>query len=126
MDVEIPAMTMMTFVENIIKHAFDMYECTKITLRASIDSGDNVHIIISDSGRGFSDDAIRHIMECDSIGEGGRQVGIVNIKKRLALIYGEGVKIIAQNEGGAKIEIILPVKIPETKRRQSTFTGKQE
>lgn len=119
MDVEIPAMTMMTFVENIIKHAFDMYECTKITLRASIDSGDNVHIIISDSGRGFSEDAIRHIMACDSIGEGGRQVGIVNIKKRLALIYGEGARIIAQNESGAKIEIILPVKVPETKRRLS-------
>src|SRR5699024_6523542 len=30
MDMRIPAMTIMTFVENIIKHAFDMYDCIKI------------------------------------------------------------------------------------------------
>lgn len=109
MDVEIPAMTMMTFVENIIKHAFDMYECTKITLRAVIED-DCVHIVIKDSGKGFDAEAIEHIMQCEEIGEGGKQVGIVNIKKRLRLIYGDAARIIASNEDGAKIEIVLPVR----------------
>lgn len=108
MDVEIPAMTMMTFVENIIKHAFDMYTCTKITLRAFMDDNGCVHIVIKDSGNGFGEEAIGHIMHCKEIGAGGKQVGIVNIKKRLALIYGDSAKILASNENGAKIEIILP------------------
>ena len=35
-------------------------------------------------------------------------MGIVNIKKRLRLIYGDQAKILASNEDGAKIEILLP------------------
>ena len=39
MDQKIPAMTIMTFVENIMKHAFDMYDCIKITIKGFIDEG---------------------------------------------------------------------------------------
>lgn len=108
LDVKIPAMTMMTFVENIIKHAFDMYDCTVITLKALVDDNDIVHIIIKDSGNGFTEEAIAHIMNCSEVSEGGKQVGIVNIKKRLHLIYGDNAHITASNDHGAKIEIVLP------------------
>ena len=113
MEVQIPAMTIMTFVENIIKHAFDMYECTKITLKAVIDDAERIHITVKDSGSGFSEEAIEHIMTCEEISRGGKQVGIVNIKKRLRLIYGDEARIIASNDNGAKIEIILPVQSEE-------------
>lgn len=108
MELKIPAMTIMTFVENIMKHAFDMYDCIKITLKGFIDEDGILHLIIKDSGSGFSEEALEHIRTCESIGEGGKQVGIVNIKKRLRLIYGDQAKILASNEDGAKIEILLP------------------
>lgn len=119
MDVEIPAMTIMTFVENIMKHAFDMYDCIQITLKAFIDSEGLVHIVIRDSGAGFTDEAIEHIMTCETIGDGGRQVGIVNIKKRLRLIYGGRARVKASNDHGAKIEIVVPHNVREMERKES-------
>ena len=108
MDQKIPAMTIMTFVENIMKHAFDMYDCIKITIKGFIDEDGILHLTIKDSGTGFTEEALEHIRTCESISEGGKQVGIVNIKKRLRLIYGDQAKILASNEDGAKIEILLP------------------
>ena len=108
MELKIPAMTIMTFVENIMKHAFDMYDCIKITIKGFIDEDGILHLTIKDSGTGFTEEALEHIRTCESISEGGKQVGIVNIKKRLRLIYGDQAKILASNEDGAKIEILLP------------------
>ena len=118
MDQKIPAMTIMTFVENIMKHAFDMYDCIKITIKGFIDEDGILHLIIKDSGTGFTEEALEHIRTCESIGEGGKQVGIVNIKKRLRLIYGDQAKILASNEDGAKIEILLPCRIKIDKDRE--------
>ena len=58
MELKIPAMTIMTFVENIMKHAFDMYDCIKITLKGFIDEDGILHLIIKDSGSGFSEEAL--------------------------------------------------------------------
>ncbi len=121
MDMRIPAMTIMTFVENIIKHAFDMYDCIKITVKAFLDDEGKLHIVIKDSGNGFSPEAIRHIMTCEQIGEGGKQVGIVNIKRRLRLVYGQEAQILASNEDGARIEIILPEKKMDTGKKKENL-----
>lgn len=108
MDALIPAMTILTFVENIIKHAFDMYECTRINIQAQVNDAHQLIITIRDSGKGFTPEALGHIMHNEEITKGGKHVGIVNIKKRLRLIYQDQAEISASNDPGARIDIILP------------------
>ncbi len=107
MNIPIPVMTILTFVENIIKHAFDMYAYTKIDIDIGV-KDHTLYIVVRDNGRGFSDEALAFIMDdYGEISKEGKHVGIVNIKKRLKLQYRDRACIQASNDHGAKIEIFI-------------------
>ena len=76
------------------------------------EDGEYLYICISDTGNGFSKealDAIEH--DTPIIYHGRHHVGISNIKRRLALMYGERASITCSNMDenyGAVVEVRLP------------------
>ena len=76
------------------------------------EDGEYLYICISDTGNGFSKEALDAI-ENDTpiIYHGRHHVGISNIKRRLALMYGERASITCSNMDenyGAVVEVRLP------------------
>ncbi|WP_419874638.1 sensor histidine kinase [Candidatus Pristimantibacillus sp. PTI5] len=114
MNLRMPPLILLTFIENIVKHALTMYEPITVFIKAALikrDNGKYALITIQDSGKGFSAEALEQInSEHVYQKEDGESIGIWNIKQRLKLMYGNKAGITAANSGGACIEIILPIE----------------
>lgn len=114
MNLRMPPLVMHTFIENIVKHALTMYEPITVFIKGSLIERDNEKyalIIIQDSGKGFSSEALERInSEYTPQNEDGASIGIWNIKQRLKLMYANKASIRASNSGGACIEIVLPIQ----------------
>lgn len=115
MDIRIPPLTLLTFIENIVKHALNIYEPLCVWIKVTsveIDDGKYVNIRIQDSGKGFSADALEKINHGISEKDQGQSIGIWNVKQRLKLIYGEKSRIRVSNGEnlGACVDIIIPLE----------------
>ncbi|HKU87199.1 MAG TPA: histidine kinase [Casimicrobiaceae bacterium] len=84
-DARMPALMLLTLVENAIKHGLNpLREGGAITIRAARQA-DRVQVAISDTGRGF-------------VQTSGGGTGLANIRARLAALYGDKAKLsLAQN-----------------------------
>ena len=114
MNVAIPPMILLTFVENAIK--YNVIQDTPLKIRIDIKQcmGDQIHIMISDDGQGFSAKTIEKINRGEKISERGiEHIGIYNVSARLSLLYNsEGLLRVENNEkGGACIHISLPYQM---------------
>ena len=86
-----------TLVENSVVHGVSLDRKSEISLyltNETYEDGEYLYICISDTGNGFSKEALDAI-ENDTpiIYHGRHHVGISNIKRRLALMYGERASI---------------------------------
>ena len=120
MGVHIPPLVLHTFIENIVKHALNLYEPITVLIKATVFESEKdrfVKIIIQDSGKGFTDEALKKINNDIDSKESGQNIGIWNVKQRLKLIYGDSASVKAGNsiDSGACVEIILPVEKGEIK-----------
>ena len=104
-----------TLVENSVVHGVSLDRKSEISLyltNETYEDGEYLYICISDTGNGFSKEALDAI-ENDTpiIYHGRHHVGISNIKRRLALMYGERASITCSNMDenyGAVVEVRLP------------------
>jgi two-component system, sensor histidine kinase YesM len=115
MDVRIPPLILLTFIENIVKHALNIYEPINVLIKATLvenENGKYVNIIIQDSGKGFSAEAIDKINHGNIEIEQGKSIGIWNVKQRVKLIYGDNasIKVSNSDNSGACVEIVLPLE----------------
>ena len=86
--VQIPQLTIQPVVENSIKYALEeMLETCSINLLARIE-GETALIIIEDNGPGI-DPEILEKLESHQIEANGHGIGLLNIQKRLQLVFGE-------------------------------------
>lgn len=109
LDYDVPLLIVQTFVENAIKHAvtLDYPSHIEISIQSSMEQ---LRIQIRDNGKGFPKEVIEQLKENRNLlNEKGEHVGIWNIKRRLWLLYKERADIIFYNNGGAVIEIRLPI-----------------
>ncbi|MGN6713317.1 sensor histidine kinase [Anaerocolumna jejuensis] len=110
MDFQIPPLSILTFVENSVKHGRQMDRNLIISVRISFIKDEQesfVCITILDNGSGFRDEVLEKINGAK--GELDREnIGISNVKKRIELIYGERANIIFSRSNGSCIEIYLP------------------
>jgi hypothetical protein len=92
----LPALMVMTLVENAIKHGVAPRGRGRVTLRAGIRDG-VVRVSVEDDGRGLAEPI-------------GRGVGLANIRERLRALYGEAARLDLASgpEGGAVAAIELP------------------
>ncbi len=120
MKVEIPVLTMQTFVENSIRYAIKEGGVLKIQIRCEFTQNDNerkgLRIYITDNGKGYTPDILE---KCNApITEytyPSDHVGILNLRYRLKLFYEERAEVYFFNVpyGGAAVEMVLWEKDPE-------------
>lgn len=111
LDIPIPSLVIQTLVENIFKHARNEYGVLSIGIESMLSSCDDKHnlvIIIRDNGNGFSEDAMNEI-NSEPNSTMNDKIGIWNIKQRIALCYHKRANMVAENNNGAQLTIVLPL-----------------
>ncbi len=116
----IPPLVLQVFVENAINHGVNFEKQVEITLYIALEQyggEDCLYICISDTGEGFSEEALDKIRNGGNIVYNGRKhVGIQNTLKRLQIIYGEKAQVSFFNmteHCGAVVELRIPVQQQE-------------
>jgi two-component system sensor histidine kinase YesM len=109
--VKIPPITVLTFVENCIKHAA-ADKPLQISLRARMlpsETGQILLLTIADNGLGFSEDQLIKLNNMQTAKLDDKHIGINNVYQRLNLLYGDECGIVFSNNNGAVVEIFIPL-----------------
>lgn len=116
----IPPLVLQVFVENAINHGVNFERQVEITLYIALEKyheEDYLYICVSDTGEGFTQEALDKIRNNGNIVYNGRKhVGIQNTLKRLRIIYGEKAEVSFFNmteHCGAVVELRIPVQRQE-------------
>lgn len=108
-EILIPPLSIITFLENSIKHGRQENKKFVLSIRASILTGGEKEnflcITILDNGPGFGPEILS---EGGKTGQ-GVHIGILNIKERVKMLYGEKATILFGNSNGACVEMFLPI-----------------
>ena len=113
----VPSLLLQTFIENTIKHGFSFQDLFTILLsikKVKTENSDYIQICIEDNGPGFSEEILSKLNQKQSlITEDGHHIGITNTIERLNLLYPNDYSVSFENneEGGAKILLLIPYKI---------------
>ncbi|MDR1532542.1 MAG: histidine kinase [Clostridiales bacterium] len=112
---ELPVLTIQTFVENSIKYGINVNYKDTLILEVSltllkIDAERFLALSICDNGIGFSEKALGQLRQKEIADTEGMGLGINNLKRRLAIIYGESVEYDFHNDGRAVSELIIPTR----------------
>lgn len=102
-------------INNVVMNAFE-YTKEDGTIKIILVRTDLIHLIVEDSGKGFSDELLNHAMEAFVRGDKSRSkvkdelhLGLGLYQTKQIIDYHEGKLIISNSNtlGGAKIELIL-------------------
>ena len=115
-DALIPTMLVQPLVENAMEHGLRTpEEVSEIVVHAYI-LDDMLNITVKDNGLGLTDEQ-EAILNSDDPIPGGQSggIGLENVRKRLALIYGDRAALSVHNrpEGGTVSKIIMPLSYTE-------------
>ena len=109
----IPPLILQTFVENCVKYGMKSGDASFICVLASVEQG-RLKLTVSDTGSGFSEEALEQIYHFIETREYSDQlgVGIQNAIERMDILYEGDVEVKISNvpSGGSLIEIFLPAK----------------
>ncbi len=111
-DCKIPVLLLQAFVENSFKYGRRENKGLQLGIRIyslQMEEETMLDILITDNGKGFAPELLRQLNE-GNISEGQEEhIGILNVRQRLFLLYGEQAVLQHMNlEEGAQNEIILP------------------
>ena len=120
--VKVPPLLLITFVENVVKHAIPADDILRIRIccqklvsesedaRKKFRGSEYFEISICDNGQGIPDEIIDKLSRQLPISESGEHIGITNSIRRLDLLYSGAFELTAGNmeSGGARITIHLP------------------
>lgn len=120
----IPVFSLQPLVENAIKHGLSpKIEGGTILIRAWSDQTD-LYLLVQDEGVGIPPDKILTFnnMMTDVKRDDGLGIGLINIHRRLQLLYGRdyGLRIVSETGKGAKVTICLP-NIRKEEKRNATL-----
>lgn len=114
LECRIPPLMIQTFVENSVKHTVSLDKEVEITILVCAEcSGDvrEIHITISDTGAGFSEEVLGQLNRDGKLEqEDGHRIGITNCLQRMQYFYGEKGRTEFFNNpmGGAVVDIYIP------------------
>ncbi|SEM31084.1 Sensor histidine kinase YesM [Butyrivibrio sp. ob235] len=114
MDVMIPPLLLITFVENIIKYAEPSDDSLKISITGHDyvrNDEDYIEICIRDNGQGFPLEVIEKIRAGEYLTtDDGTHIGISNCIRRLKLLYEDRFEFTLENDelGGGVVKVGLP------------------
>jgi Predicted signal transduction protein with a C-terminal ATPase domain len=106
----IPAYSLLSFVENSVKHSGQTENALKIKVIAEIlktDKESLLHLSVTDNGQGYDEDILKQLNFQDGKIEENKHLGINNVMQRFKLQYGERVVFSFSNYEGADTEIFV-------------------
>lgn len=110
-----PPVSLLTLVENSVKHGKMIGKTLKITITAKLletEEGCMADLSVADNGTGFTAGDLKQLNSAAPQEEIGQHVGLFNVVRRLQLLYGEQAAIAFTNNrrgGGARVELFLPI-----------------
>lgn len=109
----IPPLSVLTFVENSVKHANPTAKALKLHIKMSsweVERENYAVITILDNGVGFSPESLRSLNDNDEHICHEKHIGIQNVKHRFSLLYKEKAMFLFSNMtgSGASIQIFIP------------------
>lgn len=110
--IQIPKLTLQPLVENSINHGLKEKGTLVVSVGTDIEK-DSICIIISDNGKGISEEKLENIRERLKKGESfasKRSIGIINVNERLKRVFGDrcGIQIHSRYESGTTVVIVIP------------------
>ncbi len=110
--IQIPPMSILTFVENSIHYAGKEGESIHIFVKVTLLDDEQkkmINITISDNGNGFDQKTLERINSGD-FSDTGEHIGIYNVMQRFYLIYGDEAVFLFHNQKGAYVDIFIPCR----------------
>lgn len=114
-DLPLPPVSLLTLVENSVKHGKMIGKPLKIAILAKLlktEEGCMANLSVADNGTGFTAEDLKQLNRAAPQEENGQHVGLFNVVRRLQLLYGEQAAIAFTNNrrgGGARVELFLPL-----------------
>ena len=126
LSIEMPPLSLLTFVENAVKHADRQGRALEVRIKATLlesEEGRYLNLTVTDNGKGFPDAVLRELNQpLPQFAEG--HIGIQNVMRRFALIYGNRSTFSFSNLGdGSCIEIFIPLSPGISKPETETEAG---
>lgn len=109
------------FVENAVKYAFEEKEDACIMMVEAKRIDDQVHIILEDNGKGMDPIFVKQLN--NNTIDMGSHVGIMNVKKRLNLYYGDDAGVYFESVPGkfTRVHLFIPmIRNQKNKEERST------
>ena len=106
----IPPLSLLTFVENTVKHGGSKNVGIEIKVEVTLtEKGERLRLSIQDTGVGFPEEMLGENPKLEEGSQQGHHLGIRNIQKRLQFLYGENFTLEFQNNGqGGLVVLELP------------------
>lgn len=104
---KVPKLLLQPLIENAIIHGFQKIDSGGI-LEISCEKKDGMlHIKVTDNGQGMTAERLQEILDGST-----RRTGIMNVKKRISLVYGEDTEISINSgqNGGCIVYLKLPCR----------------
>lgn len=115
MQLGIPPISLLSFVENSIKYGMTLEQKLQLTIsarRLAAEDESFAVLTVRDDGPGFAEEQLDQYNSIDpqEIGTPAQHVGILNTLCRFFMVYGESFAFAFSNNPGACIELYLPIK----------------
>ena len=106
----IPPLSLLTFVENTVKHGGSKNVGIEIKVEVTLtEKGERLRLSIQDTGVGFPEEMLGKSPKLEEGSQQGHHLGIRNIQKRLQFLYGENFTLEFQNNSqGGLVVLELP------------------
>ena len=115
-DINVPTLSIQTFVENSVKHAAREQGklIIEVKVKESVQKSGYVVITVEDNGGGFPEEILAQLQNgMFERNDDRKQIGIMNIMQRFELLYESKAEIKFSNkkQGGARVSILLPERV---------------
>ncbi len=125
MNVPVPPVSLLTLVENSIKHGICQEHSLiiNITIRKLILESENlVNITVWDNGNGFPEQKLPELNQKIIDLQNGAHIGLSNTIRRFNILFGDEFQFACTNKNGAKIDLFIPVANISEKEETNEFT----
>lgn len=110
----IPPLSILTFVENSIKHSKRIDSPLEIIIQCTLLQSDDkryLNITVTDNGGGFSEEQLKLLNTPATENNSGTHIGIANVRRCLRLLYQDEAALCFMNlSDRASVELFLPIE----------------